>query len=46
MKKKITVLTLSALLLALGFSVEAQQPTKIPLIGYHIIVEGILARLL
>ena len=33
MKKKITVLTLSALLLALGFSVEAQQPTKIPLIG-------------
>jgi putative tryptophan/tyrosine transport system substrate-binding protein len=34
MKKKITVLILSALLLALGFSVEAQQPKKVPRIGY------------
>ena len=34
MKKKITVLTLSAMLYALCFSAEAQQPTKIPRIGY------------
>jgi ABC-type uncharacterized transport system substrate-binding protein len=34
MKKKITVLTLSAMLLALCFPAEAQQPTKIPRIGY------------
>src|SRR5215471_17153824 len=33
MKKKITVLTLCAMLFALGFSVEAQQPAKRPLIG-------------
>ena len=34
MNKKITVLALSALLLALCFSVEAQQPEKIFRIGY------------
>src|SRR5262249_19674351 len=34
MKRKITVLTLSALLLALCLSAEAQQPTKIPRIGF------------
>jgi len=34
MKKKVTVFTLSALLYALGFSVEAQQPNKGPLIGF------------
>jgi len=34
MKKKITVLTLCALLFALGVPAEAQQPTKVPLIGY------------
>jgi putative ABC transport system substrate-binding protein len=34
MKKKITVLTLCAMLFALCLPVEAQQPTKIPRIGY------------
>jgi putative tryptophan/tyrosine transport system substrate-binding protein len=34
MKKKITVLTLFAMLLALRVSAEAQQPKKIPLIGF------------
>ena len=34
MKKIITVLTLCATLLALCFPVEAQQPTKIPRIGF------------
>jgi putative tryptophan/tyrosine transport system substrate-binding protein len=34
MKKKITVLTLSAMLFALCFSAQAQQPKKIPRIGY------------
>ena len=34
MKRKITVLTLCALLLALCLSAEAQQPTKVPRIGY------------
>ena len=34
MKKKITVLTLCTLLFALCMSAEAQQPKKIPLIGY------------
>jgi ABC-type uncharacterized transport system substrate-binding protein len=34
MKKKITVLTLCAMLFALCFPAEAQQPTKIPRIGY------------
>src|SRR5215831_17964292 len=34
MKKKITVLTLCALLFALEVPAEAQQPTKVPLIGY------------
>ena len=34
MKKKITVLTLCAMLFALCFSAEAQQPKKVPLIGY------------
>jgi putative ABC transport system substrate-binding protein len=34
MKKKITVLILSALLLALSYSASAQQPTKVPRIGY------------
>ena len=34
MKKKITVLTLSAMLFALSFSAEAQQPGKIPRIGF------------
>jgi ABC-type uncharacterized transport system substrate-binding protein len=33
-KTKITVLTLSAMLLALCGSAEAQQPKKVPLIGY------------
>jgi putative ABC transport system substrate-binding protein len=35
MKKKITVLTLCAMLLALCFPVEAQQPKKVPRIGYQ-----------
>ncbi|HSE88734.1 MAG TPA: ABC transporter substrate-binding protein [Candidatus Binatia bacterium] len=34
MKKKLTVLTLSAMLLALCLPAEAQQPVKIPRIGY------------
>jgi ABC-type uncharacterized transport system substrate-binding protein len=34
MKKKITVLALCTLLFALSFSAAAQQPTKIPRIGY------------
>ncbi len=34
MKRKITVHTLSAMLFALCSSVEAQQPAKIPRIGY------------
>src|SRR5215831_18251763 len=34
MKKKITVLTLSAMLLALCASAEAQQPKKVQVIGY------------
>ena len=34
MKRKIPVLALAALLLALTFPAEAQQPTKIPRIGY------------
>src|ERR1700720_3672119 len=34
MKKKITVLCFCAMLLALCFSAEAQQPTKLPRIGY------------
>ncbi len=34
MKKKITVLTLSALLYALCLPVWAQQPAKVPRIGY------------
>jgi len=34
MKKKITVLTLSALLLGLGFSAQAQQAKKIPVVGF------------
>src|SRR5947208_14035624 len=34
MKKKITVLTLCAILFALCLRAEAQQPTKIPRIGY------------
>jgi putative ABC transport system substrate-binding protein len=33
MKKKVTILTISALLLALSFPAQAQQPTKIPRIG-------------
>src|SRR5215813_1784683 len=33
MKKKITVLTLIALLLGLGFSAQAQQAKKIPVVG-------------
>ena len=34
MKKKIAVVTLCAMLLALSVSAEAQQPTKIPRIGF------------
>jgi putative ABC transport system substrate-binding protein len=34
MSKKVICVALGALLLALGFSAEAQQPTKIPQIGY------------
>ena len=34
MNKKITVLTLCALLLALCFPVAAQQPKKVPRLGY------------
>jgi putative tryptophan/tyrosine transport system substrate-binding protein len=34
MKKKIKVLTLCAMLLALCFSAEAQQSTKVPRIGF------------
>ena len=34
MKRKITVLTLCAILFALGLPVEAQQPKKVPRIGY------------
>jgi putative tryptophan/tyrosine transport system substrate-binding protein len=34
MKKKITVLTLCALLFALCFPADAQQPKKVPRIGY------------
>src|SRR5438034_6756017 len=34
MKKKITVLTLCAMLFALCFSAQAQQPTKVPRIGF------------
>ena len=34
MKKKITVLALCAMFFALGFAAEAQQPKKVPRIGY------------
>jgi putative ABC transport system substrate-binding protein len=34
MKKKLTILTLCALLFALSFSASAQQPKKVPRIGY------------
>ena len=34
MKKQITVLTLCVMLFTLSFSASAQQPTKIPRIGY------------
>ena len=34
MKKKIAVLTLCAMLFALSFSASAQQPKKVPRIGY------------
>src|SRR5215467_10290451 len=34
MRRKITALAVSALLLALSFSAEAQQPRKVPRIGY------------
>src|SRR5262247_940073 len=34
MKRKITILTLCAMLLALCGSAEAQQPKKVPRIGY------------
>ena len=34
MNKKITVLTLCAMLFALSYSASAQQPKKVPLIGY------------
>ena len=34
MRKKITVLTLSILLFVLCFSAQAQQPEKVPRIGY------------
>jgi hypothetical protein len=34
MKKKITVLTLGAMLFALSFPAQAQQPKKVPRIGY------------
>ena len=34
MKKKITVLTLCAMVLALCFSTEAQQPKKVSRLGY------------
>ena len=34
MKKKVTVLTLSAMLFALSFVAQAQQPKKITRIGY------------
>jgi putative tryptophan/tyrosine transport system substrate-binding protein len=34
MKRKITVLTLCAMLFALSYSASAQQPKKVPLIGY------------
>ena len=44
MKRKITVLTLSALLLALCFSVEAQQPGKVPRVGYISLRSGIEPR--
>ena len=36
MKKKITLLTLSAMLFALCLSAEAQQPAKIPRIGFQL----------
>ena len=46
MKKKITVLTLSAVLIALRLSAEAQQPKKIPRIGLlaRISHNGIISR--
>jgi hypothetical protein len=34
MHKKITVLTLCAMLFALSYSASAQQPKKVPRIGY------------
>ena len=34
MKRIITVLTLSAMLFAVSFHAEAQQPKKVPRIGY------------
>ena len=39
MKKKITVLTLCAMIFALSYSAAAQQPKKISLIGYYLPVE-------
>ena len=34
MKRKITVVTLCAMLFVLSYSASAQQPKKVPLIGY------------
>jgi putative tryptophan/tyrosine transport system substrate-binding protein len=41
MKEKITVLALSAMLFALCFSASAQQPTKVPRIGW--LTQGVLS---
>jgi hypothetical protein len=40
MKKKITVLTLCAVLFALNFPVEAQQQKKMPRLGYFTLSAG------
>jgi len=44
MKKKITIFTLSAMLFGLSLPVEAQQPKKIPRIGYLSLRAGIEPR--
>ena len=41
MKRKISILTLSAMVFALSFPSQAQQPTKVPRIGYVTVTDDL-----